>query len=92
MPAQLQRYFAAIAGGGITVAWITAGMGTALLSLAAGAGSYGAVLVRQRRKVMRRPPQVRPPRRRMATSRIAAVYRTELDVDSQPSASGTYGW
>jgi hypothetical protein len=66
MSAQLQRYFAATAGGAIGVTWMTAGIGTALFTLATATCSYGAVVFHQRRRPVRRTrPVVRAARRRV---------------------------
>jgi hypothetical protein len=93
MSAQLQRYFAAIAGGAIALTWMTAGIGTALFSLGAAACSYGAIAFHQRRGLVQRPrPVVRSPHRGVAPARPDGASRAELEVDSQRSATGSYGW
>jgi hypothetical protein len=93
MSAQLQRYFAATAGGAIGVTWMTAGIGTALFTLATATCSYGAVVFHQRRRPVRRTrPVVRAARRRVPPARPEGLRCAELELDSQPSATGSYGW
>jgi hypothetical protein len=81
---QLQRYFAAIAGGALAVTWLTAGFVTALVCLAVAGVSYVAMAKVQQRKT----PRARVPRQR----RVAPRPEPQLEIESQPSATGTYGW
>ena len=93
MSGQLQRYVAAASGGATAVTWMTAGTATALVCLAAAAASYGAAALLQRGKVTarRRPERARRPVAERA--RPDVVFDRELrEPDSQPSATGSYGW
>lgn len=90
---ELRRYFAAACGGAVAVTWMTAGAATALVCVAAAAASYGAAVFLQRGKVTRKRPPERAPRRAAVRVTRDVVFDRELpEPDSQPSATGSYGW
>jgi hypothetical protein len=80
---QLQRYFAAVAGGGIAVTWLTAGFVTALICLVVAGASYAGAAMAQRGG---------PSRKRATRPRRVAPRPPQIEIESQPPATGTYGW
>lgn len=73
--------------------WATAGIDTALACILAAAATYGAAAFLQRRNAAPRRRPARAARRAVPRPMPEVVFAGELpEPDSQPSATGSYGW
>lgn len=99
MQRQLHGYFAAALGWAVAATWLTTGFVATLVCLAVAAASYGAALLVQGNRSTRSTRSTRATRRPSRSAKPPARRRPDVVLerelaqgDSQPSATGSYGW